>query len=143
MFAGGDEIGRAKNSQRPPSTMKLQGSHRASLCGVLGQDHDLWKGLNLFHLITSNFKLCYDIYSSSRFHSLSVVVTITYLGLITTDPFADPRMASTSITQTPAKYVGPDYRPAEDKPTATVSIRVEHPNVHILPQTPQLIALLT
>jgi uracil phosphoribosyltransferase len=39
--------------------------------------------------------------------------------------------------------VGPDYRPATEKPTATVSTQVSHNNVHILPQTPQLISLLT
>ncbi|KAK5082907.1 Uracil phosphoribosyltransferase, synthesizes UMP from uracil [Lithohypha guttulata] len=44
----------------------------------------------------------------------------------------------------PALGVGPDYRPANEKPTATVSRQVKNqPNVHILPQTPQLIALLT
>jgi len=43
----------------------------------------------------------------------------------------------------PSKCVGPDYRAAEEKPTATVSTQVKHDNVTILPQTPQLIALLT
>ena len=43
----------------------------------------------------------------------------------------------------PARCVGPDYRPEEEKPTATVSTQIAHENVHILPQTPQLIALLT
>ena len=42
-----------------------------------------------------------------------------------------------------ADCVGPDYRPKAEKPTATVSTQVSHANVHILPQTPQLIALLT
>lgn len=32
---------------------------------------------------------------------------------------------------------------SKDKPEATVSTTVEQDNVHILPQTPQLIALLT
>ncbi|KAL2393325.1 Uracil phosphoribosyltransferase [Exophiala dermatitidis] len=45
--------------------------------------------------------------------------------------------------QSPAVGVGPAYRPAEEKPTATVSRDVPHENVHVLPQTPQLIALLT
>ncbi|EXJ80260.1 uracil phosphoribosyltransferase [Capronia coronata CBS 617.96] len=45
--------------------------------------------------------------------------------------------------QSPAVGVGPSYRPAEEKPTATVSRDVSHENVHVLPQTPQLIALLT
>lgn len=39
--------------------------------------------------------------------------------------------------------MGPDYRPATEKPTATVSTQVSHDNIHILSQTPQLIALLT
>ena len=43
----------------------------------------------------------------------------------------------------PAQCVGPDYKPATQKPTATVSSGVALDNVHILPQTPQLIALLT
>lgn len=41
----------------------------------------------------------------------------------------------------PEHSLGPDYRP--EKPTATVSTGVPRDNVHILPQTPQLIALLT
>ena len=45
--------------------------------------------------------------------------------------------------ESPALGVGPDYRPEEEKPTATVSKKVPYENVHILPQTPQLIALLT
>jgi len=43
----------------------------------------------------------------------------------------------------PAQGVGPLYAPDGEKPTATVSQIVPHENVHILPQTPQLIALLT
>lgn len=39
--------------------------------------------------------------------------------------------------------VGPDYRPKAEKPRATVSTQISHANVHILAQTPQLIALLT
>ncbi|KAF2086896.1 PRTase-like protein [Saccharata proteae CBS 121410] len=45
--------------------------------------------------------------------------------------------------QAPSKCVGPEYRPDGEKPKATVSTNVSHENVHILPQTPQLIALLT
>lgn len=52
-------------------------------------------------------------------------------------------MSAPSETQTPSQSVGPDYRPEEQKPTATVSTELSHENVHILPQTPQLIALLT
>jgi uracil phosphoribosyltransferase len=43
----------------------------------------------------------------------------------------------------PAQGVGPFYKPEGEKPTATVSKDVSYENVHILPQTPQLIALLT
>ncbi|OKL61958.1 Uracil phosphoribosyltransferase [Talaromyces atroroseus] len=43
----------------------------------------------------------------------------------------------------PAQGVGPFYRPEGEKPTATVSKAVSFDNVHVLPQTPQLIALLT
>jgi uracil phosphoribosyltransferase len=43
----------------------------------------------------------------------------------------------------PAKGLGPPYRPDDQKPTATVSRDVPHETVQILPQTPQLIALLT
>ncbi|KAI9661657.1 MAG: Uracil phosphoribosyltransferase, synthesizes UMP from uracil [Bathelium mastoideum] len=45
--------------------------------------------------------------------------------------------------QGPSQSVGPEYRPSAQKPTATVSTEVSHENVHILPQTSQLIALLT
>jgi uracil phosphoribosyltransferase len=43
----------------------------------------------------------------------------------------------------PALTVGPSYRPDTEKPTATVSRPADCDNVHVLPQTPQLIALLT
>ncbi|KAI1475874.1 hypothetical protein K445DRAFT_285576 [Daldinia sp. EC12] len=43
----------------------------------------------------------------------------------------------------PVQCVGPDYRSPSQKPIATVSTAVEHDNVITLPQTPQLIALLT
>lgn len=46
---------------------------------------------------------------------------------------------STAPTQT----VGPDYRPDSQKPKATVSKEPTTKNVTVLPQTPQLIALLT
>lgn len=54
----------------------------------------------------------------------------------------DKIQRSTGV-QSPALGVGPSYRPAAEKPTATVSREVPHENVHVLPQTPQLIALLT
>lgn len=43
----------------------------------------------------------------------------------------------------PAQGVGPVYRSDREKPTATVSKSISFENVHVLPQTPQLIALLT
>lgn len=43
----------------------------------------------------------------------------------------------------PTQGVGPDYRTESQKPTATISTPVEFDNVTVLPQTPQLIALLT
>ena len=52
-------------------------------------------------------------------------------------------MCSATDTIAPAHCVGPDYRPKAQKPTATISTEVRYDNVHILPQTSQLIALLT
>ena len=52
-------------------------------------------------------------------------------------------MASDPNLKSPTMGVGPEYRPDELKPTATVSTSISYENVHILPQTPQLIALLT
>lgn len=43
----------------------------------------------------------------------------------------------------PSESVGPEYKPEKEKPTATVSTQMPHTNVTVLPQTPQLIALLT
>jgi len=50
-------------------------------------------------------------------------------------------MASTEVSESPTQSVGQDY--VKEKPVATVSTAVKFDNVHILPQTPQLIALLT
>lgn len=52
-------------------------------------------------------------------------------------------MAHITESIAPADCVGPEYRPKTEKPTATMSTQVLYDNVHILPQTPQLIALLT
>lgn len=54
-------------------------------------------------------------------------------------------MPFTPLTKavSPVHCVGPDYRPDAQKPTATVSTEISSDTVHILPQTPQLIALLT
>ncbi|KAI9891297.1 MAG: Uracil phosphoribosyltransferase, synthesizes UMP from uracil [Vezdaea aestivalis] len=46
-------------------------------------------------------------------------------------------------SQAPSESLGPGYQPEAQKPTATVSKPISYDNVHILPQTPQLIALLT
>ncbi|KAI9716298.1 MAG: Uracil phosphoribosyltransferase, synthesizes UMP from uracil [Chrysothrix sp. TS-e1954] len=43
----------------------------------------------------------------------------------------------------PKECLGPEYRSKEEKPQATVSTTPSHENVLILPQTPQLISLLT
>ncbi|KXJ92886.1 uracil phosphoribosyltransferase [Microdochium bolleyi] len=43
----------------------------------------------------------------------------------------------------PTQCVGPPYRSESQKPSATVSVEVNHENVVTLAQTPQLIALLT
>ncbi|GAB1200541.1 Uracil phosphoribosyltransferase, synthesizes UMP from uracil [Aspergillus pseudonomiae] len=53
---------------------------------------------------------------------------------------ADERLEA---NPSPAQGVGPIYRPDGEKPTATVSKDIDYENVHVLPQTPQLIALLT
>jgi len=45
--------------------------------------------------------------------------------------------------KSPQQEVGPEYVEAAEKPVATVSKTVPYTNVHTLPQTPQLIALLT
>lgn len=55
-------------------------------------------------------------------------------------------MASNSqndLSRAPSKCVGPEYKDSKDLPTATVSTEIPHANVHILPQTSQLISLLT
>lgn len=59
-------------------------------------------------------------------------------------PSTTTNMASNTtkeLGRAPSKCVGPEYK--SDKPTATVSTEIPHENVHILPQTPQLISLLT
>ncbi|KAJ9623617.1 Uracil phosphoribosyltransferase, synthesizes UMP from uracil [Taxawa tesnikishii (nom. ined.)] len=43
----------------------------------------------------------------------------------------------------PTQCLGPEYKSESERPTATVSKHVEHDNVTVLEQTPQLIALLT
>ena len=47
------------------------------------------------------------------------------------------------LERAPSQHLGPDYMPPDVKPSATVSTKVDQDNVHILTQTPQLIALLT
>ncbi|KAJ4353798.1 Uracil phosphoribosyltransferase, synthesizes UMP from uracil [Didymosphaeria variabile] len=48
-----------------------------------------------------------------------------------------------SESQPPSQPLGPGYRDEAQRPTATVSKPIPQDNVFILPQTPQLIALLT
>ncbi|WPH02061.1 Uracil phosphoribosyltransferase [Acrodontium crateriforme] len=52
-------------------------------------------------------------------------------------------MSGAVFERAPSKHLGPDYKSQEERPSATVSTRVDHKNVTTLPQTPQLIALLT
>ncbi|KAF2423307.1 uracil phosphoribosyltransferase [Tothia fuscella] len=52
-------------------------------------------------------------------------------------------MSSSTLEKTPSRAVGPTYRSEDEKPTATVSTEVPQSNVHILPQSSQLIALLS
>ncbi|KAH7007980.1 uracil phosphoribosyltransferase-domain-containing protein [Ilyonectria destructans] len=53
-------------------------------------------------------------------------------------------MTDKTTSQAPPKQsVGPEYRAQNQKPSATVSVDVALENVHVLPQTPQLIALLS
>ena len=52
-------------------------------------------------------------------------------------------MSTNASIISPVHCVGPDYRPDAQKPIATVSTEISHDNVHVLSQTPQLIALLT
>ncbi|KJX99159.1 uracil phosphoribosyltransferase like protein [Zymoseptoria brevis] len=47
------------------------------------------------------------------------------------------------VIRAPSQQLGPDYKTSTDRPTATVSTNPKIHNLHILPQTPQLIALLT
>ncbi|KAF4986207.1 hypothetical protein FGRMN_10943 [Fusarium graminum] len=52
-------------------------------------------------------------------------------------------MAEKTTQDTHTTPVGPSYRTHQQKPSATVSVDVSLDNVHVLPQTPQLIALLS
>lgn len=45
--------------------------------------------------------------------------------------------------EAPTQHVGPEYRSPDEKPKATVSKTLDLENLQVLPQTPQLIALLT
>lgn len=52
-------------------------------------------------------------------------------------------MAQSAPTTSPMVCLGPDYRSDSQKPAATISKDVPFDNVHVLLQSPQLIALLT
>ncbi|KAG6017360.1 Uracil phosphoribosyltransferase, synthesizes UMP from uracil [Claviceps lovelessii] len=45
--------------------------------------------------------------------------------------------------EAPTQCIGPSHRSAEHKPSATVSTKISFDNVYVLPQSPQLIALLS
>ncbi|KAK6349776.1 Uracil phosphoribosyltransferase, synthesizes UMP from uracil [Orbilia brochopaga] len=51
--------------------------------------------------------------------------------------------ADTVVEGCAAAPIGPSYREKDEKPQATVSGKIKFDTVHVLPQTPQLIALLT
>lgn len=53
------------------------------------------------------------------------------------------RMAQSGPTTPPMRCLGPVYRSESQKPAATISKDVPFENVHVLLQSPQLIALLT
>lgn len=110
-------------------------------------------------LISSLQPIAYPITTTSLTHHPPCVhiisVALAYLSLnpqppqtpITQHPSETTSTMSQNTTKdlgrAPSKCVGPDYRSATEKPTATVSTEIPHDNVHILPQTPQLISLLT
>jgi len=48
-----------------------------------------------------------------------------------------------SLERVPSDHIGPEYRSLNEKPKATVSKTLDLDNLQVLPQTPQLIALLT
>ncbi|KAF2731220.1 PRTase-like protein [Polyplosphaeria fusca] len=75
----------------------------------------------------------------SKSHNLSPFPSLPHSALET----FSSTMASQTQPEAPSKNVGPEYRPTTQKPLATVSTALKHENVHVLPQTPQLIALLT
>lgn len=57
--------------------------------------------------------------------------------------FCRTGMAQSAPTTSPMVCLGPDYRSDSQKPAATISKDVPFDNVHVLLQSPQLIALLT
>lgn len=52
-------------------------------------------------------------------------------------------MAENLSSNAPTRCVGPSFEGQDRKPSATVSVEVPFDNVRVLPQTPQLIALLS
>jgi hypothetical protein len=84
-------------------------------------------------------------YTTAEIHSYSFPCTSTTFAPVSKYHIgkATRLMASATNPQSPAQGVGPDYHSESPKPTATVSTKVSYDNVIILPQTPQLIALLT
>ncbi|KAG6018165.1 Uracil phosphoribosyltransferase, synthesizes UMP from uracil [Claviceps pusilla] len=45
--------------------------------------------------------------------------------------------------EAPTQCIGPSHRSVEHKPSATVSTKISFDNIYVLPQSPQLIALLS
>lgn len=78
---------------------------------------------------------------ASLSHASGVAAGTTFAA--PTSPNSRGREDDPDRAASPALNLGPAYRPSSEKPTATVSQPASSPNVHILPQTPQLIALLT
>ena len=70
------------------------------------------------------------------------MLNITQLGFVNmSNNLIEPD--GSHLQKVPSQHLGPEYRPLDEKPEATVSTSVPQENVHVLAQTPQLIALLT
>ncbi|CBY01040.1 hypothetical protein LEMA_P021700.1 [Plenodomus lingam JN3] len=100
--------------------------------------------------------LCFFQSRALQYHLLIEAISLEYhlkvlpdrliscTPLLHSDSCTQPHIMPTEAQPTaPSQCVGPEYRDATEKPTATVSTPLKQANVHILPQTPQLIALLT
>ena len=98
---------------------------QATICQIRSTTTSLDSRNHLLHLLHGKFPIqgrCYK--STARNLNMS-------------------NQAGSKSQEAPVKCVGPGYRDEEQKPSATVSTAVPFENVHVLSQTPQLIALLT